>query len=92
MDYLTTGLCISIGTGVPWMIAIYSDNGARQLFGNSVFGLLGTALGALVFDWIVPTYSVIILISVGPVIALMTIFAGQAVKRVIVSKLAKGAP
>ena len=79
LDYLTTALCISIGTGVPWLMAIYSDNGARQLFGNSVFGLLGTALAALVFDWISPTYSVITLLSVGPVIALLTIFAGQAV-------------
>jgi len=66
LDNLTIALCISIGTGVPWLIAIYSDNGARQLIGNSVFGLVGTALAAFAFDWISPTYSIIALISAGP--------------------------
>ena len=87
MDNLTIALCI--GTGVPWLVAIHSENGARQLIGNSVFGLVGTALGALAFDWISPTYSIIALISAGPVIALLTIAAGQAAKRAIVSKLSQ---
>ena len=82
-------LCICIGTGVPWLIAIHSENGARQLFWNSVFGMVGTALGALAFDWISPTYSIIALISAGPVIALLTITAGQATKRAIVSRLSQ---
>ena len=82
-------LCISIGTGVPWLIAIYSDNGARQLIGNSVLGLVGTALGASAFNLMSPTYSIIALISVGPVVAFLTIAAGQAVKRAILSKLSR---
>ena len=41
MDNLTIALCICIGTGVPWLIAIHSENGARQLIGNSVLGLVG---------------------------------------------------
>jgi hypothetical protein len=80
VDNLTIALCICIGTGVPWLIAIHSENGARQLIGNSV---------ALAFDWISPTYSIIALISAGPVVALLTITAGQAVKRAIVSKLSQ---
>ena len=92
MDNLTIALCICIGSGVPWLIAIHSDNGARRLIGNSVFGLVGTALGALAFDWISPTYSIIALISVGPVIALLTIVAGQAAKRAIVSRLLRPSP
>ena len=87
MDSLTIALCICIGTGVPWLIAIHSENGARQLIGNSVFGLVGTAFGALAFDWISPTYSIIALISAGPVVALLTIAAGQAAKGAIVSRL-----
>ena len=92
MDNLTIMLCICIGTGVPWLIAIHSDDGARRLFGNSVFGLVGTALGAFAFDWISPTYGILALISVGPVIALLTIVAGQAAKRAIVSRLSQPLP
>ena len=60
-------LCICIGTGVPWLVAIYSDTGARQLIENSVFGLIGVTLGALAFGWISHTYSLLALISAGPV-------------------------
>jgi hypothetical protein len=87
LDNLTIALCISIGTGVPWLIATYSDNGARQLFGNSVFGMLGTAFGACAFNWISPACSIIALVSVGPLVAFPTIAAGQAAKRAILSKL-----
>jgi hypothetical protein len=67
LDNLTIALCISIGTGVPWLIAIYSDDGARQLIENSVFGLVGTAFGASAFNWIFSRYSIIALVSLGPV-------------------------
>ena len=87
LDNLSIALCISIGTGVPWLIAVYSDNGARQLIGNSVFGMLGITFGARVFNWISPTYSIVALVSVGPLIAFLTIVAGQAAKRAILSKL-----
>jgi hypothetical protein len=89
LDNLTIALCISIGTGVPWLIATYSENGARQLFGNSVFGMLGTAFAASAFNWISPTYGIIALVSVGPLVAFLTIAAGQAVKRAILSRLAR---
>ena len=89
MDNLTIALCISIGTGVPWLIAMHSESGARQLIWNSVFGMIGIALGASVFNWISPTYSLIALILVGPVVAFLAIAAGQAGKRAIVSRLSR---
>jgi hypothetical protein len=92
LDNLTLALCISIGTGVPWLIAIYSDRGARQLLGNSVFGMLGAAFWASAFNWISPTYGLVALVSVGPVVVLLTILAGQAAKRGILSRLRLSPP
>ena len=89
MDNLTIALCISIGTGVPWLMAIYSDQAARQLIGNSVFGLVGTAAGASAFNWMSPTYGIVALVTVGPVVAFLAIAAGQAVKRAILSRLSR---
>jgi len=74
---------------VPWLIAIFSDNGARHLIGNTVFGMIGTVLGASVFNWISPTYGIVALVSVGPVVALLAIAAGQAIKRAVLSKLSR---
>jgi hypothetical protein len=89
LDDLTIALCISIGTGVPWLIAVYSDDGARKLIGNSVFGLAGTVFGAIVFNWISPIYGMVALVAVGPVVAFLTIIAGQAIKRAILSRLSQ---
>ena len=80
-------LCISIGTGVPWLVAIYAENGDRHLIGNSVLALAGTALGAIAFNWISPRYGLLVLILVGPVVAFLAIAAGQTVRRAILSKL-----
>ncbi len=91
LDDLTIALCISIGTGVPWLIAVYSDNGARRLIGNSVFGLAGTVLGAAAFNWISPRYGIIALLVLGPLAAFAAIAAGQAAKRAILAKLARPA-
>jgi len=92
LDILTIALCVSIGTGVPWLIAVYAENRARQLLGNSVFGLAGAALAALAFDRIAPDYRVIALVSVGPVAAYLAILAGQAARRAIAARFPGGAP
>jgi hypothetical protein len=89
LDNLTIALCISIGYGVPWLIAIYSDDGARRLIENSVLGLAGTAFGASAFNWLFSKYSIIALVSLGPVVAFLTIIAGQAVKRTVLSRLSR---
>jgi hypothetical protein len=86
MDYLTLALCISIGTGVPWLVAVYSDNGARKLIGNTLFSMMGTVASAGLFHWTSPTYAIIALVSVGPVVALLAIAAAQAAKRAIASR------
>jgi hypothetical protein len=89
LDNLTIALCISIGSGVAWLVAIYLDKGARQLIGNNILGLAGTGLGASAFNWISPTYGIVALILVGPVVAFLSIAAGQAVKRAILSRLSR---
>jgi hypothetical protein len=82
-------LSICIGTGVPWLVALFSESRARQLIANSAFSLAGTMLGAFAFHWISPTYGIIALISVGPVISLLAIAAGQRATRAIVSRVAQ---
>ena len=89
MDNLTIALCISIGTGVPWLMAIHSDNSARQLIWNTVFGMLGVTACALAFNWLTPIYAIIALIAAGPICSLLAIVAGQAVKRAVAARLAK---
>ncbi len=55
-----------------------------------MFGLVGTAAGASAFNWMSPTYGIVALVTVGPVVAYLTIAAGQALKRAILSKLSFG--
>jgi hypothetical protein len=80
-------LCISIGTGVPWLIACYSEERARQLVENNIFGLAGTALAASAFNWVFSQYGIIALVSLGPVVAYAAVVAGQAAKRAILSRV-----
>lgn len=87
LDNLTLALCISIGTGVPWLIATYSDAGARRLIGNTVFSMIGTVACAVFFHWLSPAHGLVALVFAGPVAAFLAIAAGQAAKRVIVSRL-----
>jgi hypothetical protein len=82
-------LCISIGTGVPWLMAVYSERRARQLIENNVLGLVGTGLAASAFKWISPTYAIVLLVSLGPVVALLAIAAGQAARRAVLCKLSR---
>lgn len=89
MDTLTMALCISIGTGVPWLIAVYSEDRARQLIENSVLALAGTAGAAGMFHWLFSPYGIVALVSLGPVVAYLTIVAGQAARRGILSRLSR---
>lgn len=74
---------------MPWLIATYSENGARNLIGNTLFGLAGTFLSAAAFNWLLHPYGIVALVSAGPLVAFLTIVAGQAVKRAILSKLSR---
>ena len=88
MDNLTIALCISIGSAVPWLMAIHSEFSARQLVWNTAFSMVGVTLCALVLDWITPTYAILGLVAAGPFCALLTVVAGQAVKRAFASSQA----
>lgn len=89
MDNLTVALCISIGTGVPWLMAVYSEDRARELIENNVLGLAGAALAAGAFNWLFSRYSVVVLVSLGPVVVFLAIALGQAAKRAILSRLSR---
>jgi hypothetical protein len=89
VDNLAIALCLSIGTCVPWLIAIYSENGTRRLIENHVLAMAGTALAAIAFDWISPRYSLIALVSLGPLVAFLAIAAGQRLKRALLSRLSR---
>jgi hypothetical protein len=87
---LTIALCLSIATGVAWLVAIYSETGARRLIENTAFSLIAIAASVLAFDyWLSPTYSIIALIFAGPVMALLGIVGGQALKRILMSRLSR---
>lgn len=89
MDTLTMALCISIGTGMPWLLATYSEDRARQLIENSVFALAGTALAAGAFNGLLGAHGIIALVSLGPVVAYLTIVGGQGLKSAILSRLSR---
>lgn len=83
MDFLTACLCLSIGSAVAWLIALYTRNGAYRLFWNTFFGMLGAFLTALAIARYAPILGVVGLLMAGPIVALLTILIGNAVKRLV---------
>ena len=86
MDNLTIALCISIGSGVAWLVAFQSDHGARQLIWNTVFGMTGVVLCALALTWVEPAYAIFGLVAAGPVCSGLMIAVGQVAKRALTSR------
>jgi hypothetical protein len=89
LDVLTIALCLSIGSGVPWLMAIYSEFNARKLIWNTAFSMVGVTLCAVGAARISPTYAIVALVAVGPLCALFTIVAGQRSVHLIARSLAK---
>ena len=87
MDTLTIALCISIGSGVPWLMAIHSEFSARQLMWNSALGMVGVTLCAFALLWADPLYAIFGLVAAGPLCSFLAIAAGQAARRALASKL-----
>jgi hypothetical protein len=87
LDNLTIALCISIGSGVPWLMAIHSEFSARQLIWTSAFGMVGVTLCAFALSWVDPLYAIFGLVAAGPLCSLLAIVAGQAAKRALASRL-----
>ena len=81
MDFLTATLCMSIGTAVAWLIALYTPGGAYLLFWNTFFGMLGTALCAWAIIAFAPVLGVVGLVIAGPFFALLAIVLGNAIRR-----------
>jgi hypothetical protein len=83
LDILTITLCMSIGSAVAWLVALYTPGGAYLLFWNTLFGMMGAALCALAIAWIAPALGVAALVIAGPVCAGLAIVAGQAMRRAL---------
>jgi hypothetical protein len=81
MPHLSIFIAICIANTVAWLIAIYSENGVRNLLWNVIFGTVGTLLLGLIISLVEPPYPTAILLFGGPICALLMIWAGHAVKR-----------
>jgi hypothetical protein len=83
VDLLTASLCMSIGTAVAWLIALYTEDGAHRLFWNTFFGMLGAFLCALAILRFAPVLGVVGLVMAGPIAAWLAIIGGNALRRMI---------
>ena len=86
MDILTVALCLSIGTAVAWLVALYSDRGPYLLLWDNMFGMTGAALCAVAIAWLAPAAGAVGLVIAGPVCAYLVIVAGQAIRRALSNK------
>jgi hypothetical protein len=76
-------LCISVGSAVAWLLALYTSRGVRLLLWDVPLGTLGAALCALAIGAISPALSVVGLVTAGPLSAALMIFAGDAIRRAL---------
>jgi hypothetical protein len=83
LDTLSIALCISIGSCVAWLIALYTPAGTPSLLWNVPLGMAGAALCALAIAWLAPWLGIAGLVIAGPFGALLTIKAGEAVLRAV---------
>ena len=83
MDILTIALCMSIGSAVPWLIALYTERGVQLLLWDVPLATVGAALCALALAWIAPTLVVVGLLTAGPVCAVLMMVAGDAIRRAL---------
>jgi hypothetical protein len=81
VDFLTGTLSLCIGSAVAWLVALYTEHGARLLIWNTAFGVVGAALCAFVIGWTAPAFTVVGLLVAGPLCSLLAIQAGNAARR-----------
>jgi uncharacterized membrane protein YfcA len=79
-------LCMSVGSAVAWLIALYTERGVRRLLWDFPFATAGAALCALAIAWIDPRFVMIGLVTAGPLCAALMIFAGDAIRRALVTE------
>jgi hypothetical protein len=76
-------LCLSIGSAVAWLIALYTRRGVQWLLWDVPFAIAGAALCALAVGWFAPAFGVVGLVVAGPVFAIVMIAAGDAIRRTL---------
>ncbi len=83
MNTLSIALCISIGSCVAWLVALYTPAGTPSLLWNFPLGMAGAALCALAIAWFAPWLGIAGLVIVGPFGAVLIIVAGDAIIRAL---------
>ena len=66
MNTLSIALCISIGSCVAWLIALYRPDGTSSLLWNFPLGMAGAALSALAIAWLAPWLGIAGLVILDP--------------------------
>jgi len=80
-------MCLSVGSAVAWLIALYTQRGVQLLLWDFPFAVAGAALCAVAIAWIAPTLGVVGLVTAGPVSAALMIFAGDPIRRILARAL-----
>jgi hypothetical protein len=88
LEILTIALCLSIGSAVAWLFALYSTRGPYLLLWDTLFGMIGAALCAVGIAYFVPIIGVVGLVTAGPVCAAIMIVAGQVLLRAVLRSVA----
>ena len=83
LDNLTIALCLSIGCAVPWLMALYTERGERRLLSDTLLAIVGAAACAFAVSFVSPTIRLVALVLVGPLFAVLTILAGDKVRRMV---------
>jgi hypothetical protein len=83
LDILAIALCISIGSAVAWLLALYADRGVKLLLWDTLFATTGAALCALALAGMSPTVGLVGLVTAGPLCAVLTVVLGHAVRRAL---------
>ena len=83
MDTLSIALCISIGSCVAWLVALYRPDGTSSLLWHFPLGMAGAALCALAIARFAPWLGVAGLVIVGPFCAVLMIVTGDAIIRAL---------
>jgi hypothetical protein len=86
LDDLTIALVLCIGSGVAWLLALYTERGFYRLLWNVPLGIAGAALCALTLSWTGPLTQAVGLFTVAPLSAVLMIFAGHAVRRALLTR------
>jgi hypothetical protein len=89
MDILMIAVCMSIGSAVAWVIALYTTRGVQRLLWDFPFATLGAVLCASVVNWFSPRLVIVALLTAGPLCAVLMLFVGDAIRRAACVRLGR---